>query len=109
VKGRLILERQEIEGRGAKVIDRLSSDLREAYPDMGGLSPCNLLFMRSFAAAYPDPKVVTQVVSQLSWGHVVRLLQRDFLFYHCRVDARGSHRIMMFIPRAWLLSAACPA
>lgn len=74
--GRLILERQEIEGWGAKVIDRLSSDLREAYPDMGGLSPRNLLFMRSFAATYPDPKVVKQVVSQLPWGHVVRLLQR---------------------------------
>ena len=30
--GRLILERQEREGWGAKVIDRLSADLREAYP-----------------------------------------------------------------------------
>ncbi len=74
--GRLILERQESEGWGAKVIDRLSADLREAYPDMGGLSPRNLLFMRSFAAAYPDPQVVKQLVSQLPWGHIIRLLQR---------------------------------
>jgi len=74
--GRLILERQESEGWGAKVIGRLSADLREAYPDMGGLSPRNLLFMRSFAAAYPDPQVVKQLVSQLPWGHIIRLLQR---------------------------------
>lgn len=74
--GRLILERQEREGWGAKVIDRLSADLREAYPDMGGLSPRNLLFMRSFAAAYPEPQIVKQLVSQLPWGHIIRLLQR---------------------------------
>lgn len=74
--GRLILERQENEGWGAKVIDRLSSDLREAYPEMGGLSPRNLLFMRAFAAAYPDPQIVKQLVSLLPWGHTIRLLQR---------------------------------
>ncbi len=50
--GRLILDRQEREGCGAKVIDRLSEDLREGYPDMRGLSPRNLLFMRGFAEAY---------------------------------------------------------
>jgi predicted nuclease of restriction endonuclease-like (RecB) superfamily len=74
--GRLILERQEREGWGAKVIDRLSADLREAYPDMSGLSPRNLLFMRSFAAAYPDLAIVKQLVSLLPWGHIIRLLQR---------------------------------
>jgi len=74
--GRLILERQEKEGWGAKVIDRLSADLRESYPDMEGLSSRNLLFMRSFAAAYSDMQIVKQLVSQLPWGHVIRLLQR---------------------------------
>ena len=37
--GRLILDRQQVEGWGAKIIDRLSADLREIYPDMKGLSP----------------------------------------------------------------------
>ena len=74
--GRAILERQKNEGWGAKVIDRLSADLREAFPDMKGLSPRNLLFMRSFAEAYPDQQIVKQVVSQLPWGHNIRLLQR---------------------------------
>ena len=45
--GGLILERQEREGWGARVIDRLSADLCAAYPDMGGLSPRNLLFVSS--------------------------------------------------------------
>ena len=74
--GRMILDRQEREGWGARVIDRLSADLRAAYPDMQGLSPRNLLHMRAFAATYPDSQLVKQLVSQLPWGHVVRLLQR---------------------------------
>src|SRR3972149_7681145 len=40
--GRRILDRQQREGWGAKVIDRLSADLREANPEMRGLSPRNL-------------------------------------------------------------------
>ena len=37
--GRTILDRQVREGWGAKVIDRLSHDLRHEFPDMAGLSP----------------------------------------------------------------------
>lgn len=74
--GQVILERQRAEGWGAGVTDRLAGDLSEAYPDMKGFSPRNLLFMRAFASAYPDAAKVKQLVSQLPWGHVVRLIQR---------------------------------
>jgi hypothetical protein len=40
--GRDILDRQSREGWGAKVIDRLSFDLKRAFPDMHGFSPRNL-------------------------------------------------------------------
>ncbi len=49
--GKIILARQQAEGWGAKVIDRLSADLRAAFPDMGGLSARNLKYMRAFAEA----------------------------------------------------------
>jgi predicted nuclease of restriction endonuclease-like (RecB) superfamily len=74
--GRVILERQAGAGWGAKVIYRLAEDLHRAFPDMRGFSPRNLLFMRSFAEAYPDAAIVKQLVSQLPWGQVIRLLQR---------------------------------
>ena len=77
--GQLILERQEQEGWGARIIDRLASDLNETFPDMKGFSPRNLLFMRAFAEAFPGSSAgavkVKQLVSQLPWGHVVRLIQ----------------------------------
>lgn len=40
--GREILLRQEQEGWGARVIDRLAADLRREFPDMKGLSARNL-------------------------------------------------------------------
>ena len=73
--GQMILKRQRKEGWGAKVIDRLAHDLRKEFPDMKGFSSRNLLFMRSLAEAFPDKTIVKQVVSQIPWGHLIRLIQ----------------------------------
>ena len=73
--GATILKRQRREGWGAKVIDRLGADLRKAFPEMKGFSTRNLISMRGFAETYRDPAIVKQVVSQLPWGQVLRLLQ----------------------------------
>ena len=71
--GREILARQGREGWGAKVIDRLSADLRAAFPDMKGLSTRNLMYMRDFAREYPDPAIVQRLAAQLPWFHIVTL------------------------------------
>ncbi|KAA3604370.1 MAG: DUF1016 domain-containing protein [Planctomycetota bacterium] len=74
--GRGILTRQEGRSWGAKVVDRLAADLRKAFPEMKGLSSRNLLFMRNLAQAWPDVEIVKQLVSQIPWGHNIRLMQR---------------------------------
>lgn len=74
--GRTILYRQEKEGWGTKVIDRLSSDLRTAFPDMKGLSPRNLKYMRAFAEAWPDKRFVQQLAAQIPWFHNCLLLDK---------------------------------
>jgi predicted nuclease of restriction endonuclease-like (RecB) superfamily len=74
--GRDILNRQNQEGWGAKVIDRLATDLRRAFPGMRGLSARNLKYMRAFAEAWPEESIVQQVVAQIPWGHHVRILDR---------------------------------
>ena len=73
--GRDILARQAEAGWGAKVIARLAADLRRDFPEMTGLSPRNLNYMRALAAAFPDPEIVQQAVARLPWGHVVKLLE----------------------------------
>ena len=73
--GKDILARQESEGWGTKIIDRLAADLRRDFPEMTGLSPRNLKYMRAFADAYPDREFVQQVVALLPWGHNIRLVE----------------------------------
>jgi len=56
--GAEILSRQAEEGWGAKVIERLSKDLRTSFSDMSGLSGRNLMYMRAMAEAWPDTEFV---------------------------------------------------
>jgi predicted nuclease of restriction endonuclease-like (RecB) superfamily len=74
--GRDILTRQAEQGWGAKVIERLSQDLRAAFPDMQGFSPRNLKYMRAFAEAWPDEDFVQGVLAQLPWYHQLALLDK---------------------------------
>jgi predicted nuclease of restriction endonuclease-like (RecB) superfamily len=74
--GRDILERQERHGWGAKVVDRLALDLRAEFQGVQGFSRANLLYMRSFAEAWPDPEIVQRVVGRLPWGQNIELLAK---------------------------------
>ena len=74
--GRQILARQAELGWGARVIDRLASDLAERFPGATGFSPRNLKYMRSFAAAWPDWPIVQRSVAQLPWRHHIALIEK---------------------------------
>ncbi|MGB8702214.1 MAG: PDDEXK nuclease domain-containing protein [Thermosynechococcaceae cyanobacterium] len=74
--GQDILTRQQQQGWGAKVIDRLAKDLRHEFPQMKGFSRTNLLYMRAFAAAYPEEEFVHQLGGQIPWKHNCVLLDK---------------------------------
>jgi predicted nuclease of restriction endonuclease-like (RecB) superfamily len=100
--GHVILERQAKEGWGAKVIDRLSADLRAAFPEMKGLSPRNLKYMRAFTAAWPDLAIVQERLHQLTWYHQLALLeklpdQKTRLWYAERTLKHGWSRNILAI------------
>ncbi len=74
--GQDILMRQNQQGWGAKVIERLARDLREAFPEIKGFSTRNLKYMRYFAEHCPNQKIGQQAAAQLPWFHIVTLLTR---------------------------------
>lgn len=74
--GREILAKQEVEGWGTKVIDRLAQDLKREFPDVKGFASRNLKYMRSFAEAYPDEPIVQEVLAQIPWYHNIALLEK---------------------------------
>lgn len=98
--GRMILERQDRAGWGAKVIDRLAADLREAFPDMKGFSPRNLKYMRAFAAAWPERAIVQEALAQIPWYHHIALMEKcrtpeERLWYARQSAEQGwSHNIL---------------
>jgi len=67
--GRLIVERQEREGWGKSVVDRLAYDIQMAFPGMGGFSPANVWRMRAFFLAYrQSDAILAQPMRELATG-----------------------------------------
>lgn len=70
-----LLEKQKAHSWGDKFLEQLSNDMRHSFPTMQGLSKRNLEYIRRFALLYPKIEFAKQAVSQLPWGHIVRLMQ----------------------------------
>jgi predicted nuclease of restriction endonuclease-like (RecB) superfamily len=61
---------------GKKIIQQISTDLKEEFPSMSGFSLRNLQYMRSFFDAYNEDMIMQCGVAQLPWGHNVTLLDK---------------------------------
>ena len=72
--GVAILEKQKISKWGDKILENLSRDLSEEFPDMKGFGTQNLKYMRRFASEYDENEFGQQSVDQLPWGHNVALI-----------------------------------
>lgn len=65
--GRRIVERQEREGWGKRVVDRLAADIQQAFPGIRGFSPGNVWRMRAFFLAYRSTQpILTQPARELA-------------------------------------------
>jgi len=74
--GKSISDQQIKDGWGTKVIDRLSKDLKIAFPDITGFSPRNLKYMKKFAEAWTDKEIVQRTVAQIPWRSNITLLDK---------------------------------
>jgi predicted nuclease of restriction endonuclease-like (RecB) superfamily len=74
--GKEILTRQKEDGWGTRVIERLAKDLRSEFPDMQGLSPRNLGYMKAFAEAWPDEAILQAPLAKITWYHNLTLMEK---------------------------------
>ena len=98
--GKTILEKQDAEGWGTKVIEKLSKDLKSDFPEMKGFSVRNLKYMRKFAETYPDFLIVQAPLAQITWYHNITLLDKvkseeERLWYAQRAIEFGWSRNVM--------------
>jgi predicted nuclease of restriction endonuclease-like (RecB) superfamily len=95
-----ISKSQQQYGWGAKIIEKLSIDLRNAFPEMKGFSPQNLKYMRRFSEEYSTDVIGQQAVDQLPWGHIIVLIyevpnNKERAFYIQKVIEYGWSRNML--------------
>ncbi len=63
--GRIIQQRQQMEGWGAGIIPRLARDIRNELPEVKGFSERNIGYMIRFFREYGDPPFLQQAVAKL--------------------------------------------
>lgn len=72
--GKQILNRQEKEGWGKSIVERLSKDLQQEFSEIKGFSPRNLWDMRRLHESCKNHKILRQLVAEIPWGHNLVLL-----------------------------------
>ena len=58
------------------IIDNLSKEIKEEFPDQKGFSARNLKYMRGFAEKYKDIQFVQEVLAQITWYHNITLIEK---------------------------------
>jgi predicted nuclease of restriction endonuclease-like (RecB) superfamily len=62
---------------GEGVVDQLAQHLVSTQPGLKGFTRRNLFRMRQFYEAYPDPQIVSALLTQLPWTHNLIILGRS--------------------------------
>lgn len=74
--GKEIAKRQEKEGWGKSVVERLSADLQRSFPETNGLSVSNLWFMRQCYTEYRGSPILLQLVREIPWGQNIVIMTK---------------------------------
>ncbi|MDI6803551.1 MAG: PDDEXK nuclease domain-containing protein [Bacteroidota bacterium] len=112
--GKMIVERQEREGWGKSIVERLAVDLQREFPDMHGFSSGNIWRMRALYVSYSEQSQILaqpvrelttanlpQAVAEIPWGHNVTLLEKlkntnERLWYAEQTIQNGWSRNVLF-------------
>jgi DUF1016 N-terminal domain len=74
--GKYISERLKTSDWGQKTIEQLATFIQTQEPGTKGFERRNLYRMSQFYETYPDTKIVSAVLTQLSWTHHSILMSR---------------------------------
>lgn len=74
--GKRISDEQIIQNYGKSVVEKLSKDLRQEFPNAKGFSSRNLWDMKRFYEFYNGNIILRQLVAELPWGHNLVILNK---------------------------------
>jgi len=93
--GRMIVERQEQEGWGKSVVEKLAADLQKEFPGIQGFSARNIWYMRIFHLTYRENKKLQPLVAEISWTKHLVIIDR------CKDDLQREFYIRMTRRMGW--------
>jgi predicted nuclease of restriction endonuclease-like (RecB) superfamily len=79
--GQYISDRLATSEWGQKTIEQLAAFIQTQEPGIKGFEKRNLYRMRQFYETYPNPEIVSSLLTQLSWTHHSILISR------CKIEA----------------------
>jgi predicted nuclease of restriction endonuclease-like (RecB) superfamily len=79
--GKYISDRLATSEWGQKTIEQLAAFIQSQEPELKGFEKRNLYRMRQFYETYPNPEIVSSLLTQLSWTHHSILISR------CKTEA----------------------
>ena len=74
--GQIIHEKQQTEGWGTSIVEKLATDLKNLFPNTKGFSSRNLWIMRDLYVSYRDHEKLQTLSAEISWSHNVAILSR---------------------------------
>jgi predicted nuclease of restriction endonuclease-like (RecB) superfamily len=90
--GKTIVDRQQIHGWGKSIVERLSGELQQAFPNAKGYSAQNLWYMRQLFVEYNQSELLQPVVGEVSWTkHLIVLAKckdEHQRFFYIKMAAR---------------------
>lgn len=93
--GKMIVERQDKEGWGKSVVERLAKDLQKEFPGIKGFSVQNLWYMRQFYLTYRDNEKLQPMVGEISWSKHIIIMSK------CKDDLEREFYIKMTKKFGW--------
>ncbi len=99
--GKLLHDRKVESKYGSGVVNRLSHDLKQRYPQIG-VSPRNLWDMKKFYERFCNSELkLRQAVAVLPWGHILTLMRKfgdddnAILYYAQEIGSKGWNRELL--------------
>lgn len=83
--GKAIVEKQGQFGWGKSIVENLSKDLQQEFPNENGFSVTNLWNMRQFFSEYKEKQFLQPLVGEIGWSHNVVIMQK------CKTDSERQY------------------
>jgi predicted nuclease of restriction endonuclease-like (RecB) superfamily len=93
--GRQIVAKQNQTKWGSGLINQMSKDLQNAFPDMKGFSLSNLKYIRQWYLYFENSQQVVGQITQIPWGHNIIIISK------CRTIEESIFYIQKTIQNNW--------